>query len=170
MGKHPDFLTGDIRGVGMHNALQSDTPPPPSRAPRLGGPADLYTLQGGPKAHPAAEATEAWRSGVCPGGSGTTTQAGTCSSLRPLPLRLAGRPLRVLAATAEASPQSAVSPPLGWSRVLGHAGILYQPAGPSGLPRAPGPAGLEGRPPGQLPPAAEAASADHGPRGPSFPR
>ena len=46
----------------------------------LGGPAP-YTPQGGPKAHPAAEATEAWRSGACPGGSGHREDPSGCPQL-----------------------------------------------------------------------------------------
>ena len=65
-GKHPNFLTGDIGGAGHAQPLCRVTPPHPEPGPQ----AASYTLQGGPKAHPAAEATEAWRSGACPGGSG----------------------------------------------------------------------------------------------------
>lgn len=57
---------------------------------------------------------------------------------------LAGRPLGSLLPPQRPAPQSAVSPPLRWSRVAarGHAGILYQsPRWPSGLPRA-APGGL----------------------------
>lgn len=167
--KHPDFLTGDIGGGGHVQPLQSDGPPEPG-PPRLGGPAS-YTPQVGPKAHAAAEATEAWHSGACPGSSGHREDPGG-RPRSPHPSPPACRPASwVPAATAEASPTVSGQPTPGVVSHdgLGHAGVLYQSLRwPSGLPRAAlgGPARLEGRRLRDSSPRGRGCQADHSPQGP----
>lgn len=161
-------------GCGNAQPLCRVTPPHPEPGPQAGWACILHPA-GGPQSPPC-----------CRGHRGLALRGlprwlGAPRGPRRAPAAphvlchlLAGWPLGSLLPLQRPAPQSAVSPPLGWSRVAarGHAGILYQSLQwPSGLPRAvPGACWTRGTPPpGQLPPRLRLPGLPRPPRA-SFPR
>lgn len=94
--KYPDFLTGDTRGGGHTQPLQSDGPSEPRPSGRLG--LHPAARRWDSEAYLTAEATEARSSGPRPGGSGHSVDPDVWppALLAALLHLLAGRPLSSL--------------------------------------------------------------------------
>lgn len=139
----PTSLQGTSGVWECTTSLQSDTPQPRARPPGWVG---LHSTpcRGAPKPTLLQRPQRPGAQGPAQAARGTMrTQAGTCSSPRPLP-PACWPASRVLAATAEASPSVSGQPAPGVvSRgCSGSRRILHQsPRWPSGLPRA-APGGL----------------------------